>query len=214
MADFIEEVEEELKRERHLELWRKYGRFVIAGALLLVIAVAAAVGWRQYRHNRLVETGLAYAEATDLMAAGKTDQALAAFRSVGEEGTTGYATLARFQEAALLARQGDEAGAGRVYEAIAADSAAPKPFRDLALILYALNAADRADPAQLIARLDPLTAKESPWRFSALEITALLERRRGDSNAAHIIYKQLADDPATPPRMRARAAEMLAILES
>jgi hypothetical protein len=45
-----------------------------------------------------------------------------------------------------------------------------------------------------------------------LEVTALLHRRRGDVAAAKSIYKQLADDPAAPPRLRARAAEFVALL--
>ena len=39
MDQFIEEVDEELKRERYEDLWRKYGTFIVAAVLLVVIAV-------------------------------------------------------------------------------------------------------------------------------------------------------------------------------
>ena len=212
MDNFVDEVEEELKRDRQLELWRKYGKFAVAAALAVVIAVAGVIGWRQVQTNRQIEAGLLYGDALDLAQRGKTADALAAFRALAQKGAAGYADLARFQEAALLARQGNEAAAAKAYDAIAKDAAVDPLFRNLALIFYALAVADRTDAAELEARLKPLTEKTSPWRFSASEITALLARRRGDVARAREIYKSLAEDPAAPAGVRARAAEFLAIL--
>lgn len=212
MDNFIEEVDEELKRERYQELWRKYGRYAVGAVLMVVIAVAAVVGWRQYETNRRIESGLQFAHAVELVAAGRSAEAMAAFRALGEDAAAGYRELARFRQAALHAEQGNAAAAAQEYDAIARDDAADPVFRDLALLLFALSVADRADPAALSQRLEPLTAEASPWRFSALEITALLKRRQGDTAAAKEIYRKLADDPAAPQRLRGRAAEFLAVL--
>jgi hypothetical protein len=208
---FIDEVDEELKRERQLALWNKYGRYAVAGALAVVIAVAGWVAWRNYQANKRVEAGLAYATAVEAAAGGKTDDALASFRKLATDAPGGFAELARLQEAAQLARQGNEAGAADIYDAMSRDSAVAEPFRQLALLLYGLAVLDRADPAALAERLKPLAAATSPWRYSAQELTALLARRRGDENAARDIFKRLADDPASPPSVRARAAEFLAV---
>lgn len=212
MDNFIEEVDEELKRERYAELWRKYGKFVVGASLLIVIAVAGIMGWRQYRLYSEIQSGLDYVNAADLAAAGKSAQALAAFKTLGKDGTAGYRDLARLREAGVLARQGNEAAAAQIYDSIAKDEGTDKVFRNVALILYALNVADRADPKALADRLKPLTEEASPWRYSALEITALLDRRRGDISAAKSIYQKLADDDQAPPGLRARAAEFLAVL--
>jgi hypothetical protein len=212
MDNFIEEVDEDLKRERYAELWRKYGTFIVGAVLLVVIAVAGSMGWRQYQLNTRIESGLEYVDAVDLAAAGKTADAIAAFQALAKGGAPGYRDLARFQEAAALVRQGNEAAAAQIYDAIAKDEGADAVFRNIALILYALNVADRAEPTGLADRLKPLTGEASPWRFSALEITALLHRRRGDVTAARSVYKKLADDERAPPRLRARAAEFLAVI--
>ncbi len=212
MDNFIEEIDEELKRDRHQELWRKFGKYAVGAVLMVVIAVAGGVGWRQYQGNMRIETGLQFTDAVALAANGKTEQALSAFRALGKDGTAGYRELARFQEAALLAQQGNQPGAAAVYDAIAKDDGIDPLFRNLGLLLHALNVTDRAEPKALTERLKPLAQSTSPWRFSALEVTALLHRRRGDVAAAKSIYKQLADDPAAPPRLRARAAEFVALL--
>ena len=48
MADIFREVEEELRRDRAEELWKKYGRYVIALAALVILAVGGVQGWRAY----------------------------------------------------------------------------------------------------------------------------------------------------------------------
>jgi hypothetical protein len=212
MDNFVDEVEEELKRDRQLELWRKYGKFAVAAAFVVVIGVASVIGWRQIQTNRQIEAGLLYSDALDLAARGKTADALSAFKALSDKGTEGYADLARFQEAALLARQGNEAAAAKVYDAIAKDTGTDPLFRDLALIFYALAVVDRADAAELEARLAPLGEKSSPWRSTAREVLAMLAQRRGDTAKAREIYKSLAEDNDAPPGARSRAAEFLSIL--
>ncbi len=49
MDNFIQELEDDLRRDRHMALWSKYGRYVVAVALVIVIAAAATVAWRHYR---------------------------------------------------------------------------------------------------------------------------------------------------------------------
>jgi hypothetical protein len=62
---FINEVDEELKHERHMALWHIYGRYAVAGVLLIVIGVASVVGWRHYQENRRAEAGIAFVSAVE-----------------------------------------------------------------------------------------------------------------------------------------------------
>ena len=53
MADIFQEIDEDLRRERAGKLWQKYGKYVIAAAALIVLAVAAWRGLEWYqRHCR------------------------------------------------------------------------------------------------------------------------------------------------------------------
>ena len=100
---FIDEVDEDLKRERHQELWNKYGRWVIAAVMLVILGVAASVGLRHYTANRTAKAALAYAAAV-AMPAGKSDESLKALKTLVDEGPSGFAELARLQQAAQLSR--------------------------------------------------------------------------------------------------------------
>lgn len=210
MADIFKEVDEDLRRERYLKLWRKYGKYVIAGVVAIVVATAASVAWQEYRKSQMLEQSTRFAQALDLAQEGRTAEAAAAFASLAADASADFTALARLQEAALKAKSGDVAGAVQIYDRLANDNGVDRAFRDLAVILGALHTVDTADPAALVERLAPLTAENSPWRHSALELTALAAERLGDRTRAGEIFARLAGDPEAPLALRMRAAEMLA----
>lgn len=212
LSDIFQEIDEEIRRDRVADLWKRYGNYVVAAAAVVVVATVAVVGWREYRDRQHRAQAAVFLQAMDQAARGDADAAKATFGRLAKEGDAGYATLARLQEAALLAKAGDNAGATAIYDAIAKDGRADAVFRDLAVLLAAQHTLDSADPAQLAQRLQPLTQDKNPWRHSALELTALLAKRTGDAAKAKEIYTKLADDLSAPPGLRARATEMLAII--
>ena len=211
MTDLIREVEEDLRRENLEKLWRKYGSYALVAAVLIVLTVAANVGWQHYSASQRDGRARGYEAALNLVAAedAKAQESLQAVA----QGSDGYAALARLHAAALKAEAGDIDGAVATYEQLAADSSVDRPLRDLSLILLAARTADTADPAQLTQRLQPLTDAANPWRYSALEITALLARRAGDNEKAQQILTGLADDLNAPRALRQRATELLAALK-
>lgn len=211
MTDIFREVDEDLKREQYEKLWRRYGNYVIAVALAVVLVTAGVVWWRDYQTSRQLAQGDSFAHAIALAVGGERREAADAFAALAEEGALGYATLARFNMAALRAERGDLAGAVAIYDELA-KTAVNQTFRDLAVILSAAHSLENADPAELSARLAPLTAADNPWRYSALELTALLAGRSGDSEREREIFTRLAEDPGAPAGIRSRAGEMLQIL--
>lgn len=213
MTDIFREIDEELRRDNAAKLWKRYGNYVIGAAVAIVVATAGFVAWRDYEEGRREEQALAYAGA--LAAARNTgpEAGLEALAALAAEGEQPYSVLARFETAALLAEKGDAAGALALYDALAKDSDVGGPLRNAATILYALHGLDSVEPGELTARLEPLTAAGSPWRYSAMELTGLAARRSGDTARAREIFTTLADDLDAPRALRGRAAEILAALQ-
>jgi len=208
----LREIDDELRHEKYAKLWKKYGNYVVAFAVLLVVGVAGYQGWRSWDLKTRTEQSDRFLAALDLRADGNLEAARKAFADLAGDAGKGYATLARFQEAAVLDSMGDRKGALAAYGALSADGSVPESFRQLAIVLGALLELDTADPAQLTDRLAPLTAAGNPWRFNALEITGLLAVRTGNIEKARETFTQLSGDAQTPPGIRGRASEMLAVL--
>ena len=217
MADQVQdsllrEIDEELRQEQYAKLWKKYGNYVIAAALALVVGVAGFQGWRTYDVNTRLADGERFAAAQQLVRAGKPDAARQAFGELAADASSGYALLARLQEAALMAETGDRAGAETAYAEVAGDGGVDATFRDLARVSQALLAMDGANPDEVRERLAPLTADDNPWRHTALELSALVLYQAGKTDDARQAFKRLSEDSSAPSGVRARAREILAAL--
>jgi len=212
VSDIFQEIDEELRRENFAKLWQRYGGYVIGLAVLIVVAVAAVVGWRAYQLRVHQVEGERYSLALDLARQGKDKDATDVFAELGRQAHGGHATLARLEEAALKAKGGDTKGAVALYDALGADGAADPAYRDLAKLLAAQYELKDGDPKAVIARVAPLTSATSPWHPTALELMALAQLKAGNKAEARAVYQRIADDLAAPQGLRARAAEMAAAL--
>ncbi len=217
MADPVEdslfrEIEEDLRQEHWAKLWKRYGNYGIGAVLALVLSVAGYQGWRAYDIATRQSDGERFAAALKLAGDKQTQAAAEAFAGLAADATAGYALLARFQEAAVLAKRGEPAEAAAAYTDLAQDPGVDAVYRDLAVILGTFHEMNGPGAGDLSARLAPLTADGNPWHHSAKELIAVLAARAGDRTKARTLFTALAADAMAPQGIRARAGEMLAIL--
>ena len=59
------EVDEELRSDRIRELWRRFGPWVIAAAVLVVLAVAANEGWSWWQNSNAARSSDQFYAALD-----------------------------------------------------------------------------------------------------------------------------------------------------
>jgi len=213
VSEIFREIDEELRRDNLLKLWSRYGRYVIAVAILALAVAGGIAAWRAHQLSERQAQSARFASALALARAGKNTDAATVFATIDKDGG-GYSVLASFENAALLAKAGERKKAAAAYDRIAEASGLSPTFRELAVLLSVMQESLDADPKAAIGRLAPLTAAGVPWRPTALELTAAAQLKLGDKKAALEIYKGLADDLTAPRGLRARAAEMAAALAS
>ena len=212
VSDIFREIEDELRRDNLLKLWRLYGRYVI-GVVVVILAIAGGiVAWRNHQLAERQAVSVRYAAAMALLRQGKDAEAAKVFDTVAREGS-GYGKLADFEAADLAAKAGDRKAAIAAYDRIAASADFDPELRDVATLLSVMNSLGDTDPQAQIARLKPLTETGNPWRATALELTAAAQLQAGNKAGALDIYKQLADDPSAPEGVRTRAAELASALK-
>lgn len=207
MSDIFREVDEDLRRDRAEKLFKRYGGYGIAAAVLLVAGTAGYTTWRNWQQSQQQQDTAALVAAISQTAQGP-DKGVEALAAYAGKADPKMAAIAQFNAAALLIRQGKPAEAATVYDTIAANGTVDGVYRDLATLLGVMERLEGGDPAQLQAKLQPLTADASPWRFSARELTATLAIRAGDKEKARTLFQQLADDAAAPAGVRSRAADL------
>jgi hypothetical protein len=213
VSDIFREIDEELRRDNLLKLWQRYGKYLIAVALMAVLIAGGIVAWRDHQASERRAQAARFSSALAMVREGKNAEAARLFATLAQEGG-GYGVLAAFEQAELQAKSGDRKEAIAAYDRLAGSSAIDPEFRDLAVLLSVMQALPDTDAKTAIERLQPLTASGNPWRTSALDLTAAAKLKSGDRDGAREIYQQLADDLTAPQALRARAAELAAALKS
>jgi hypothetical protein len=213
VSDIFREVDEEVRREQLKKLWDQYGNYLIALALLIVAGIG---GWRAYdwwETRKAAEAGAAFEQAIKLSGEGKHAEAEAALAKLAVQGTAGYRALARIREAAELASRDPQAGA-KAYDALAADPTMGRVLQDLATLRAGMILADSGTYAEVLRRLEPLTAPDGTFRHTAREVLALAAWRANDTAAVQRWFQLVVTDPTTPLATRGRVEMLMALVNA
>jgi hypothetical protein len=213
VSDIFHEVDEEVRREQFKKLWQRYQGYVVAAAVLIVLAVA---GWRAYdwwETKKAAEAGAAFEAAIALSEQGKHAEAEAAFTKIAEDSTTTYRTLALVRAAAELAQTDPKAAVG-AYDKIAANLSVGAELRDLAGLRAGALLIDSGSFADARQRLEPLAGADHTFKHTARELLALTAWRAGDTAAAKHWIEMINTDPGTPPDERNRMEMLSALMAS
>jgi hypothetical protein len=206
--NLFQEVQEDLERQRLEGLWKQYGGWIVAVALLVVVATAGSTSYRSWRaeENQKLTTDLIAADKPQADNV-KTIEKLQQFAAL-HPGTS-HNDLALLKAASLAADQNDKVKARQLYDQVAQDTTADTAFRQLGDLLSVQLQMDDGDAGALTARLQPLTEENAPWRYTALEDQGYLALRQGDKSKARQIFTTLAQDARAPQSIGARATDIL-----
>lgn len=204
---FIEEVTEEVRRDRLFATFRKYGWIAVVAVLLLV----GGAGWTEWQKAQQEAAAQAFGDALD-DAVAITDPAERA-QTVGsiEAPTPTASALTAMMQAADLGDAGKLDEAEAKLRAVAADEAVPQVYRDMATIKALMLPTDTT-PQDRIAALEPLSAPGAPFRATALEMIATAHIDAGEPETAVELLRQLMQEPAASDGMRQRAGNLIVAL--
>lgn len=213
MSDVFKEVDEELRRERWMALWKAYGAYLVAAAVGVVLMVGGRSFWIDYVDRTRKAESLAYDQA---LAQFQLDPATgrSAMEAVTGSANEGYSALARFQLADQLRKSGQNEQAVAVYEKILAAGGPNERLSGLAGLMVASLYIDLEREVDAREVLMGIVADSSTWKYSATEMLGFLDLRAGSRTAALAIFTSLATDVNVPQGIKTRAGEMLILIES
>lgn len=211
---FIDEVTEELRRDRLFKALRRYGWI----ALLLVLAVVAGTAWHEYRLHRDRLGAEGFGDA--ILAAQASADPAAAMAAI-EGGETRAQQLVQAMLAAALTAEAGKPGdsAQMLRDAAAAAEGAKGPGGAALLHDLALLKAVMEDPAMDLAARDEvlmrLSVPGAPFRLLALEQKAIALIGAGrDADAADLIRKIQEEDGLSEQMSRRLAATLITLGET
>lgn len=209
---FIQEVDEELRREQVKQIWDRYGIFIIVLAVLGLVGVG---GYQYMQSSKLAASQAASAtfeQALRLLDDKKNDDAVKAFEAIAKDAPASYQTLARLQLATAHEKAGRNAEALTVLDGVVKDANADPLARDLAVLKAAMLRLDTMPWQEFEAQVGPLATDTSPFHSLAREALGLAAYKAGKTAEAQKLFGQILGDPTAPASLQQRAQLMLSLL--
>ncbi|WP_282076371.1 tetratricopeptide repeat protein [Epibacterium ulvae] len=205
---FIDEVTEEVRRDRLFVLLKRYG-------WLGGVAVALIVGgtaWREYTNAQSRNAAESLGDA--LIAATAIDDSAARAQELSQipTDTAGSALLVRLSEATALVDAGEPEKAITLLEEVASNGDLALIYRHLASFKALTLQVGSLAIEERRLRLDALAQPGAPLALLASEQIALLDIESGDTAAALSRLTAIAADAAVDQDQRERVLQLITAL--
>lgn len=203
---FIDEVTEDLRRDRLFTAMRRYGWI----GLLVILAIVAGAAWREYTRAGAAREAAAFGDA--VIAAEAAPDAAAALMALDPGSRRGRKALLALLAAGQQVEAGQRDAAIATLRAVADDASTAQPERDLARIKLVLLGGVDMNPATRDAMLAELSAAGRPFRLLALEQKAVALMEAGRTEDAVTLIRQIQQEQGVSDVQRRRLAETLITL--
>ncbi len=205
---FIDEVSEEVRRDRMYGLMRRWGWVPV---LVVVLAVGGAA-WNEWRKSQAEFRAEVFGDAVlSALGAGDLNARRAALAGVTPTDEYQTAILSLLRATTELAEGGDPAVATDALQAVADLPDISTEYRHLALLKLML-AGGSGDAGEDGAILDELATPGAPFRTLAVEMQALRALDAGDEATALTLLRALSQDAEATESLRQRATQLIVAL--
>lgn len=204
---FIQEVTEEVRRDKLFGLVRRYGWI----AALLVVGIVGGAAWNEWNKARRAAEAQTFGDAV-LSALESPDSAgrIAALNEIDADG--GRQALVRLMIAAEAVDTGDTDRALAALSAIVGDAGLPQRYRQIAELKRVVLAGPAIPMSEREQVLSGLAQPGGPLRPLAMEQIAMLRIEAGEPAAALAILRDLLEEPDVTPGLRRRVSQAIVAL--
>lgn len=211
MPDLLDEIKDDLFREKYSLLWEKYGNYIIGAALAAIILTGFGVAGNKYMNSRYES----YSDALYEADTAQGEDAIKKYDGLMENGNGTYKAIAGLRKAALLLKDSKNPEALAVYKKVIEESGGPKELKDVAKLLYISVSSNLAvgnkeyNDADAKKYLEENSKGNNVFKYSSMEIEAFKEIDNNNYTKAKDIFSKLVENPEAPANIKNRAREMI-----
>ncbi len=202
---FIDEVTEEVRRDKLFVQLKRWGWVGILGVFILVGGAA----WNEWR--KASERNAAQSFGDALLAAIEADDGGASLAAV-ETNSPEQAAIAGHLTAADALTAGDTEQAIAALNAVSASPDAPAIYKDLAAFKAALAMSPETPAEERLAAFDALRSPGAPFAILASEQYALIQIEMGQTDEALTLLRSLLEQSSATPGLQRRVSELIVAL--
>lgn len=205
---FIDEVNEEVRRDRLYGYLKRYGWL----AVFVVVLVVGAAGFNEYRKAQAVAQAEALGDAMLAALAIDDNAGRAAALAEVQADTPRSAAILAFMTAGVQTEAGEVAAAVETLNALSVNAEVPLIYRQIATFKALTLQTDTLDAPARRAGFEALAVPGVPLRVLAEEQLALIDVETGNRDAAIERYRALMSDAEASAGLQRRALQAIVAL--
>ena len=205
---FIEEVTEEVRRDKLYAALRKYG-------WIGILAVAAIVGGAAYsEYNKAQARAQAEATGDSMLAALQLDESVerAAALALVEVENPSASAIVSLMTAAEQSSAGETESANETLQSVANAQDLPLIYRQIASFKALGLSAAELPVEERRAGYEALSQPGNPLRLLATEQLGLIDIEVGDTAAALVVFQGIMDDSEATADLQQRSVQLMVAL--
>ena len=205
---FIEEVTEEVRRDKLYAALRKYG-------WIGILAVAAIVGGAAYsEYNKAQARAQAEATGDSMLAALQLDESVerAAALALVEVENPSASAIVSLMTAAEQSSAGETVSANETLQSVANAQDLPLIYRQIASFKALGLSAAELPVEERRAGYEALSQPGNPLRLLVTEQLGLIDIEAGDTAAALVVFQGIIDDSEATADLQQRSVQLMVAL--
>ncbi len=190
MADIFDEVSEELKQDRLIQIWKKNSKYIISLLLIIVISIASYQVFISWNKKKLEVSSQQFFNAIEKLENKKYKESSEIFLKSSIEDNEGYRILSLFGLAETNYKRGNIKEMSLNYKNIYEDNNVDLYYRNLSRLLSVMKDNISTFENQ-INILKPILNSPSKLQLLAAELEIILYIRSNNINKANAKLKNL-----------------------
>lgn len=209
---FLREVDENLRRDQFQDFFKKNGKWIVLAVVLFLAATGGWIYWEQRQKKQSAEQSEQLHSIFNDIAQNRRQTVPERLQKLEQSNGDVVRASAILTDAALALESNDRTKAIAKYRELVNDKGLPQLYRDVGTIRGTALEFDTLKPAEVVARLEPLTKAGNPWFGSAGEMTAMALLKQGKKAEAGQLFARIAADSQVPNSIRTRSVQVAGTL--
>ena len=203
MADIFDEVSEELKQDRLIQIWKKNSKYIISFFFIIVVSIISYQLFLNWNEKKLELSSQQFFDALEKLENKKYDESFNIFLKSSTEENKGYRVLSLFGLAETNYKKGEIKEMALNYKNIYEDTNIGLYHRNLSRILTVLKDNTSTFDKQ-INILKPILNSPSKLQLLAAELEIMLYIRSENVQDAYTKIKNLLKRPDVSLEQKSR----------
>jgi hypothetical protein len=190
MADIFDEVSEELKQDRLIQIWKKYSKFIISFSVITILSILSYQLFLNWSERKLEASSQQFFTALEKLENKKYEESFKIFLKSSNEQNEGYRVMSLFGLAETNYKIGKIREMALNYKNIYEDVNIGLYYRNLSRLLSVMKD-NISSFEQQINILKPILNSPSNLQLLAAELEVMLHIRSDNLNEAKTKLKSL-----------------------